>query len=100
MEKAGAVFLPAAGIRVYTTNDAAHGNGHDYPVISGYYEGDVASYKNEGYYWSSNQSYINFGDDQYREFSQCLSFNQDEAVFLSQVSKSYGCSVRLVRDAE
>lgn len=100
MEKAGAVFLPAAGIRVYTTNDAAHGNGHDYPVISGYYEGDVASYKNEGYYWSSNQSYINFGDDQYREFGQCLSFNQDEAVFLSQVSKSYGCSVRLVRDAE
>ena len=68
METAGAIFLPAAGYLDGTT---------------------VREYGGQGDYWSSTPD----GTDKYKR----LEFQDDEVTITNGVSRTFGCSVRLVR---
>ena len=72
MEKAGALFLPANGFRKGTTVDA----------VVGY----------AAYYWSSTE--VDSEKAHYMFFDYMDLFPQ------SKFSRSYGCSVRLVKDLQ
>lgn len=75
MEAAGAVFLPVAGTRSGTT-------------VSGLTSGSEV-----GYYWTSDCSGSDAGT------AICLSFQYGDVSYSSEVSRSNGCAIRLVRDS-
>ena len=71
MELAGAVFLPAEGCRIGTS---------------------INHFRNNGYYWTSTTSYTN-------DSAYCLEFLETTRTDGDiNVSRYYGCSVRLVMD--
>lgn len=83
MENAGAIFLPAAGIRKIDNNN---------PTPSGLVV-VVEGYQQEGMYWSSSLSADN-------SFAHTLYIVEDAGVDLTMEERQCGCSVRLVRDVK
>lgn len=78
-----AVFLPAAGVRKMDNIN---------PTPSGLVT-VIEQYQVEGWYWTSTQSAM-------PKYAVTFAFNEAENVNLSMEEHEYGCSVRLVRDAQ
>lgn len=83
MEAAGAIFLPAAGVRKIEYIN---------PTISGLVV-VVDGYQDQGMYWTSSQSALN-------EYAHTLNIVEDAGFDLSMEERQCGCSVRLVRDVK